>query len=269
MTKCGADSNNSTRLSKAGSSSTVCHALSCCLPFWTFSILLDCSDLAICACDSASAWLLATLCTPFPLALAGWFGWSREASSFLNSSSLYSSRNSSIWAQGLVSIFKSFQSWPISKSVTIVASLALNGISSACSIKPLAPRPLIKPICFNILSISPYSTSKSFAVFLPIPGTPLMPSEASPIKVKKSIIWFGLIPNFSMTAWVSVTLPVKLSSNMTQSLTSCIMSLSPVEITTWWPCSTARCASVPIMSSASAPSMRNKGIPSAVTKRWI
>ena len=137
-----------------------------------------------------------------------------------------------MWAQGSVFIFKSCQSCPTSKSVTMVASCAFIGISSAYSSRFLPARPLILATFLSILSILPYSLSKSLAVFLPIPGTPLIPSEESPIKVKKSIICSGLIPNFSTTPALSVILPVKLSSSMTQSLISCIMSLSPVEITT-------------------------------------
>ena len=236
ITKCGASANSLTKLSKAGSSKIVCHALSWLLLSVILSIVLDCKDLAICACDSASAWLLATLCEP----LAGWLGWSSEASSFLNSSSVYSARSSSICAQGSVLIFKSCQSWPISKSVTMVASCAFIGISSAYSTRFLPARPLISATFLSILSIEPYSLSKSLAVFLPMPGTPLMPSEESPMRVRKSIICSGLIPNFSTTPVLSVILPVKLSSNITQSLISCIMSLSPVEMTTWWPSATAR-----------------------------
>ena len=166
-------------------------------------------------------------------------------------------------------ILRSFHSWPILRSVTIVASCLFRGISFAYLMRFLPPRPLISATLSSIVRILPYWFNKSLAVFLPIPGTPLMPSDESPIKVKKSTICSGLMPNLSMTPWLSVTLPVKLSSSITASLTSCAMSLSPVEMTTWWPCSTARCVSVPIMSSASAPSIRNRGIPSAVTKRWI
>ncbi len=157
----------------------------------------------------------------------------------------------------------------MSKSVTMVANCALKGMSSAYSTRFLPARPLILATFLSMLSMLPYSLSKSLAVFLPIPGTPLMPSEESPISVKKSIICSGWMPNFSTTPALSVTLPVKLSSNITQSLISCIISLSPVEITTWWPSATARWARVPIISSASAPSIRNSGIPSATTKLWI
>ena len=268
--KCLALCNWWNKVSNMFSSSTVCQALSWVLLFLICSMIevcfWFCSVLATCACDSASALLSATLST---LELAGWLGWSNDANSFLNSSSLYSSRSSSICAVGSVLIRKSSQSWPISRLVTIVASWRSRGMLSANSTSFSPTLPLISCALATILSTVWYWLSHLTAVFWPTLGIPLMPSEASPISVSRSIIWLGLIPYLSSTPCTSTTLPTKLSSNITQSLISCIMSLSPLEITTWWPSCTARWVNVPIMSSASAPSMRNKGIPKARTKRWI
>ncbi len=55
-------------------------------------------------------------------------------------------------------------------------------------------------------------------------------------------------------------------THSTLSVTSCVRSLSPVEITDSMPCSSAACfTSVPITSSASTPSTTTTGQPSART----
>ena len=109
----------------------------------------------------------------------------------------------------------------------------------------------------------PTPCNSASAVFSPTPGTPGMLSTLSPISARKSIMSSGPTPNFSTTPGISITVSVMVFTNVTCLLTSCAISLSPVETTTSMPISVACAASVPMTSSASTPSITNSGIPIA------
>jgi hypothetical protein len=57
--------------------------------------------------------------------------------------------------------------------------------------------------------------------------------------------------------------------SVTAGVTSCARSLSPVEISTWWPLAAAARASVPMASSASMPGTSSTGQPSRRTTSWM
>ncbi len=79
------------------------------------------------------------------------------------------------------------------------------------------------------------------------------------------MICSGQTSNFAFTPLRSSVVLLMVFTSVISALTSCAMSLSPVEISTGWPCAAARRASVPMTSSASTPEMRSIGRPSAVT----
>ena len=79
------------------------------------------------------------------------------------------------------------------------------------------------------------------------------------------MICSGQTSNLAFTPLRSSVVLLMVFTSVMRASTSCAMSLSPVEISTGWPCAAARQASVPITSSASTPAMRSIGSPSAVT----
>ena len=98
------------------------------------------------------------------------------------------------------------------------------------------------------------------ALFSPMPFTPGMLSEVSPMRLLTSMSWRGETPYFSFTASTSITavllrpMAVVASRTVVVSLTSCKLSRSPVARKQ----SSLRAAQaaerVPRMSSASQPS---------------
>ena len=94
----------------------------------------------------------------------------------------------------------------------------------------------------------------------PIPGTPGILSEASPIRLLTSMSCLGSMPYFSRiasTSMVTVLLrpsAVVASSTVVVSLTSCRLSRSPVARKQSSCRAAQAAASVPRMSSASQPS---------------
>ncbi len=79
----------------------------------------------------------------------------------------------------------------------------------------------------------------------------------------------GGTPNLAITPSRSSSSLLMVLTSVTRSVTSWARSLSPVEITTFMPRASAACASVPITSSASTPSIISSGQPSARTAWWI
>ncbi len=81
----------------------------------------------------------------------------------------------------------------------------------------------------------------------------------------------GGTPNLASTPAASSTsggLAIVLI-NVTFGVTSCVRSLSPVEMITRWPAAAATRASVPMASSASMPGTSSTGQPSSRTTSWI
>jgi hypothetical protein len=76
---------------------------------------------------------------------------------------------------------------------------------------------------------------------------------------------FGGTPNLAVTPASSSTSSLMVFTQRTPGCTSWVRSLSPVEITTSQPASTAWRVRVPITSSASTPSSISRGQPSAFT----
>ena len=85
---------------------------------------------------------------------------------------------------------------------------------------------LISPARLSSVSRSPYSPISCAAVFTPMPGTPGTLSVESPISACTSMTLSGGTPNFSITSARPIFLSFMVSYMMTQSLTSCIKSLS-------------------------------------------
>ena len=79
----------------------------------------------------------------------------------------------------------------------------------------------------------------------------------------------GGTPNLVATPAASRTSLLMVLTSVTRGPTSWAMSLSPVEMTTSKPCAAARCAKVPITSSASTPGKERIGQPEASTPSWI
>ncbi|CFP57705.1 Uncharacterised protein [Bordetella pertussis] len=79
----------------------------------------------------------------------------------------------------------------------------------------------------------------------------------------------GGTPNLLFTPATSSTSPLMVLTSVTCGSTSCARSLSPVETMVSMPCALACRASVPMMSSASTPSMASSGQPRARTASWI
>ena len=106
----------------------------------------------------------------------------------------------------------------------------------------------------------PYFWMRSMAVFSPMPGTPGMLSEESPIRALRSIMWMGSKPYWSrkvsgvMSLVVVWPIRVETSFTLVCSVMSCRESLSPVTTTqSQFPASHLR-EMVPMRSSASQPS---------------
>ena len=85
---------------------------------------------------------------------------------------------------------------------------------------------LISPARASSVSRSPYSPISCAAVLTPMPGTPGTLSVESPISACTSITFSGGTPNFSITSAMPILLSFIVSYMSTQSLTSCIRSLS-------------------------------------------
>ena len=79
----------------------------------------------------------------------------------------------------------------------------------------------------------------------------------------------GGMPNFSSTPRGSRTVSVIVLTRVTLSVTSCAMSLSPVDTITGQPASAAWRARVPMTSSASTPGSQSRGNPIAPTMSWM
>ncbi len=94
-----------------------------------------------------------------------------------------------------------------------------------------------------------------WAVLAPIPLTPGMLSEGSPLRPISSITWSGLRPSSSKTSLgpysTSSLMPFLGRATIISSFTSWRISLSPVRITDFMPWSWACFVRVPIRSSAS------------------
>ena len=98
------------------------------------------------------------------------------------------------------------------------------------------------------------------AVFSPIPGTPGILSEVSPIRAFRSIIWIGAKPYCSWKASgvmsLVVVCPMRVDTSFTLvcSVISWRESLSPVTTTQSQPAASHFREMVPMRSSASQPS---------------
>ena len=116
-------------------------------------------------------------------------------------------------------------------------------------------------------SIPPKRRTRSSAVFSPIPGTPGMLSEASPIRAFKSTISGGAKPYSSSNRAVSYS---AVSSRPIRDFTkrtavpppmSWKLSRSPVTISQLQPAAAHCFAAVPSMSSASQPGASSRRMP--------
>ena len=113
----------------------------------------------------------------------------------------------------------------------------------------------------------PKRTSRSFAVFSPMPGTPGMLSELSPMSALRSIMRMGSKPYSSrkrsgVYSIVSVC-PMRVLTLKTWvlSVMSCRLSLSPVTTSHVQPAASQRRATVPSRSSASQPASSSRRTP--------
>ena len=110
------------------------------------------------------------------------------------------------------------------------------------------------------LSMLSYCWIRAMAVFSPMPGTPGMLSELSPIRAFRSIMWMGAKPYCSWKAVSVISLvvvcPMRVDTSFTMvwSVMSCRLSLSPVTTTQSQPSASHLREMVPIRSSASQPS---------------
>ena len=115
-----------------------------------------------------------------------------------------------------------------------------------------------------IFSIEPNFRISFFAVTGPTPSTPGTLSELSPINPSKSIICSGPTPHFSDTFCalkISFSLLLACGAySRVLSLINCIKSLSPLTILHCKSSFSHILATVPIISSASTPSIRSTGI---------
>ena len=110
----------------------------------------------------------------------------------------------------------------------------------------------------------PNRWSSFAAVFCPIPGTPGILSDESPIRPRKSGICAGATPYFSSTIAGSNTttslMPFFVVKMRVCSLASWQASLSPVTSRTSQPSASARAATVPRISSPSQPGTLTTGM---------
>ena len=162
-----------------------------------------------------------------------------------------------------VARFSSAGSSPSSTSCRMVASSRDRDNCSRLSRRLSPTFPLMASAFSTMPSAVPYSLSHLAAVLAPTFGTPGMLSDESPTSASQSMICSGNTSNFSLTPSRSSTAPVIVLTIVTRSLTSCAMSLSPVDIRTSIPAAAACRLSVPITSSASTPSIRKRGRPIA------
>ena len=113
----------------------------------------------------------------------------------------------------------------------------------------------------------PKRTSRSFAVFSPMPGTPGILSELSPMSALRSIMWMGSKPysarNTSGVYSIVSVWPMRVLTWQTWvvSVMSWRLSLSPVTISHAQPAASQRLATVPSRSSASHPASSSRRMP--------
>ena len=118
-----------------------------------------------------------------------------------------------------------------------------------------------------MLSTGPNSRISLVAVFSPMPGTPGMLSEASPMRPFRSGMSSGPKPYLAITCSrpnsSNSEMPFLVSSTLTLSDTSCSASLSPVTMSASKPAFSAWLATEPMMSSASQPGSSSTSRPKA------
>ena len=162
----------------------------------------------------------------------------------------------------------------IGTSVIIVASFFENIACSLYVVKfSLNFLPLISSILLNTPSTDPYVWISLNAVFSPIPGTPGILSDLSPISPFTSINWVGVTPNSSINAFslytaVSLT-PFLVITTFVCSDANWRASLSPVTIKLSILFFSDSLETVPIISSASNPSISYILIPIRVNNSFI
>ena len=108
------------------------------------------------------------------------------------------------------------------------------------------------------------------AVFSPMPGTPGMLSDESPIRLFTSMSWGGSMPYFSRMAAGSMGMVSLLVASRTvvASSTSCRLSRSPVASSVVPPAASQAAASVPKISSASQPALLTCTKPRSVSSSF-
>ena len=172
MTKCFDAPRRWINISKSAWLVIVCH---CLLAVFLLSWLVLIASTTAFWADSAALKL--------PL-LDGWNGWLSDAISLLNSSSVKIARFSSMLKLGSVGSRKVSQSGTISRSVIIVASFLSKAMLSVLCKKVCCCLPFNWSTLARILSMLSYCSSSFCAVFAPMPATPLIPSDASPMRVR-------------------------------------------------------------------------------------
>jgi hypothetical protein len=153
----------------------------------------------------------------------------------------------------------------IGTSLSIVARCLESLACSSCSFRRRFTRSgFTLSALSKISSKAPSACMSLTAVFSPIPGTPGILSDVSPANPLISGTYVGSTPRRSLTAstsYVSISLmPRFVTMARVSSDTSCRVSLSPVTIRLSTPASSACFVIVPIMSSASYPSISSTGM---------
>ena len=127
----------------------------------------------------------------------------------------------------------------------VLSSSAVLMVASCCERRRVSsPARRFSPILPGILvalsmmlSMFWYSASHLAAVFGPTFGTPGMLSEVSPTSARKSITWSArsasTLKRSAMLAVVVTAFFMVSSRVMSAWVSSCAMSLSPLEMTTW------------------------------------
>ena len=140
-------------------------------------------------------------------------------------------------------------------SLTIVASFLLRNADSLSFSSLVLRLPLISSMCSYMPSTDLNSFMSFMPVFSPMPATPLILSDLSPISAFRSMNSSGVSSYFSITSasvyLSSSVIPFLVIYTAVDCDASWRASLSPVTIMTSNPSFSASFERVPIMSSAS------------------